>query len=117
MILLKKTLLLVLSLCILGYGSAWAFDGHVIKADSNEQPVLVKASAPVSDSHGEKDHGDNNHGSHKICDHCCHISAHIQAIFHRNTGFTPASAAIERLDYSEHFVSCVVSPDLRPPRV
>ncbi|HEB81237.1 MAG TPA: hypothetical protein ENJ11_00075 [Gammaproteobacteria bacterium] len=114
MIIVRRLLLLVLSLCILGYGSAWAFDGHVIKADSNELPSLLQQADTHHAAH-TKD-SEKNSAEKSCCDHCCHISAHLQAIFNQNAYLTDNDSSSERLDYSEDFISCIVSPDLRPPR-
>jgi len=118
MVLVRKSLLLLLCLSVLGYGSAWAFDGHVIEADSNERPVLLKPADLLQPGMTENGYQDEERTAERsCCDHCCHISAHLHAIFPRNAYLIDAEPSAERLEYSEHFISCIVSPDLRPPRV
>ncbi len=117
---LKKILLTILVICTMGYGSAWAYDGHAVDLDDTAVIDLVTVSTTQIDSHG---HAADTHSSEKsstadiLCDHCSHISAHLQAIFTHNGFLCNANRSSELLEFSETFVSYIVSPDLRPPRV
>jgi len=53
----------------LGYGSVWAFDGH-IDAVENHQSVT-----------GDVNNASDEEGEHSSCDHCCHASAHLMALW------------------------------------
>ncbi len=127
----RKILLLLLILCTLGYSNAWAYDGHVIteQIETLEKTALslvpASHSAIVDENHSADTHTaqhsqqqTNEQAIHadKACDHCCHISAHLQAIFNQHYFITHIKHASTALDFSENFISLSSSPDLRPPR-
>ncbi|VAW51296.1 hypothetical protein MNBD_GAMMA06-1892 [hydrothermal vent metagenome] len=128
---LKKILLLMLVICTMGYGSAWAYDGHAVElGDVDVTDVMLGAAAHFGaaahiDSHVDSHSANNsdNQSSEKsstadiLCDHCSHIAAHLQAIFTHNGFLCDVNRSSELLEFSETFVSYIVSPDLRPPRV
>jgi len=68
------TLLLVIAL--LGYGTSWAFSGHVLESADHAA-------------------GTHEHGQEMIdeedCDHCCHAAAHM-------TGLTPPMPGLTHPD-------------------
>ncbi len=116
----------MLVICTMGYGSAWAYDGHAVDLDS-----ILPASIDV-ESHSYSDHASSNHGSSDSslnennseqsiadvhCDHCGHISAHLQAIFTQSSYLCCVNQSSELSEYSEAFISFIVSPDRRPPRI
>jgi len=110
---LKKLLLTLLVLNTLGYSSAWAFDEHVLQQFEAETANLNAAPGnglvnPVSDDQ------DN---SEIACDHCCHISSHLVAIFSDASCTAAASSAIYLLSLTEGLNSFIPGPDLEPPRV
>ena len=110
---LKKCLLILLVLSTLGYSSAWAFDEHVLEQLETEATHLNVASGdnsvdPVSE---EK----NN--SEIACDHCCHISSHLVAIFFDSNCTATAGSAVYLLSLTEGLNSFIPGPDLEPPRV
>jgi len=118
---LKKTLLFMLVLCTLGYGSAWAYDGHAV--DLNRD-ALTTATADTADmrlhfanEHNVEQHSEQTPAANVDCDHCAHISAHLLAIFPHNGYLCSINQSSELLELSETSVSFIVSPDLRPPRV
>ncbi len=116
---LKKTLLFMLVLCTLGYGSAWAYDGHAVELNG-EAPVIVTADAASLHFVNEQSagpHSEQAPAANVDCDHCGHISAHLLAIFPHNGYLCSINQSSELLELSESFVSFIVSPDLRPPRV
>jgi hypothetical protein len=137
MVFVKRTLLFMLVLCTLGYGSAWAYDGHAVDfSDANQQTITASSSETGAysntlsaidslyslitdlaiDSHDHK--SQNSHQQSEVdCDHCGHISAHLQVVFTRNSSLSSVNQSSELLEYSEDSTSFIVSPDRRPPRV
>ena len=117
MIHLKKILLLMLVICTLGYGSAWAYDGHAVEMNSDEV-FHVDAVSIDTDAHFSAEQSPEKSPSAKVdCDHCAHISAHLLAIFSQSGYSCNISQSSDVLELSESFVSYIGSPDLRPPRV
>ncbi len=118
---LRKTLLFVLVLCTLGYGSAWAYDGHAVAINDNDHAIVDMASAGMahsatSDQHPEQS-PEQTPAAGVDCDHCAHIAAHLLAIFPHNGYLCGVNQSSKLLELSETSVSFIVSPDLRPPRV
>ncbi len=118
---LKKILLSMLVICTLGYGSAWAYDGHAVELNDDELAVL---DTVIADTHSHFSSDQNSEqppeqapAASVDCDHCAHISAHILAIFSHNGYLCSINQSSELLELSETLVSLIVSPDLRPPRV
>ena len=105
---LKQLLLVVLVLSTLVYSSAWAFDEHVMEQLETE---LAGKSTILDDS------PDGEHDADIACDHCCHISSHLVAIFSPTTSDLTNSASIYLLSLNKNHHSYIVSPDLKPPRV
>ncbi len=117
---LKKTLLFMLVLCTLGYGSAWAYDGHAVELSGDAQVMLGAAdmSLHFANEHNAEQHSSEQSPAANVdCDHCGHISAHLLAIFPHNGYLCSINQSSELLELSETLVSLIVSPDLRPPRV
>jgi len=105
---LKQILLIVLVLSTLGYSSAWAFDEHVMEP---LETGLDSSTTAFDDSqNGETD-------TDIACDHCCHISSHLVAIFSDTNCDFLNSASIYLLKLKENHISYIVNPDRRPPRV
>ncbi len=105
---LKQVLLILLVLSTLGYSSAWAFDEHVMEQLGTE---LDSNTTVFGDSQDEKTDADI------ACDHCCHISSHLVAIFPASIRDLTNGAPIYLLNLKEDHISYIVSPDLKPPRV
>ncbi len=118
---LKKILLFMLVLCTLGYGSAWAYDGHAVELNSDAPATFnVATDATLIDinAHSSNEpHSEQAPVANVDCDHCAHISAHLLAIFPHNGYLCSINQSSELSELSETFVSFIVSPDLRPPRV
>lgn len=105
---LKQFLLIVLVLNTLGYSSAWAFDEHVMEQLKTE---LDSNTTVFDDSqNGETD-------ADIACDHCCHISSHLVAIFSDTSCIATVSTSLYFPNLTNSNISFVVSPDLKPPRV
>ena len=118
---LKKILLFMLVFCTLGYGSAWAYDGHAVELNS-DSPFVIDADTTGVSSHSANKQNADQHpeqapAANIDCDHCGHISAHLLAIFPHNGYMCSPNQSSKLLELSETFVSFIVSPDLRPPRV
>lgn len=110
---LKQLLLIVLVLCTLGYSSAWAFDGHVMAQLEDESASLSVTATDVSNN----DQSHNQNESDIACDHCCHISSHLVAIFFDTRCLSTVSTSTFISNLTKSFHSFIVSPDLKPPRV
>jgi hypothetical protein len=107
---LRKILLFTLVICTLGYGSAWAYDGHAVDIDKDVKVTVVSISSGDQSS-------EQSSSADVICDHCGHVTAHLQAIFPQNGYLCSVNQSSELLELSEDLTSLSVSPDLRPPRV
>jgi hypothetical protein len=119
---LKKTLLFMLVICTLGYSSAWAYDGHAVELGNDATAAVDMVATgtmllPLSDHGSEQSQEQTSVADAGCCDHCCHISAHLNAIFTQNGYLCSVNQSSELLEFSEIFISYIVSPDLRPPRV
>ena len=66
---LKRILMIWLIISTLGYGSVWAFDSHIDEVTEHQEIV---------DDIGRTSHDDEDQSS---CDHCCHASAHMLALW------------------------------------
>jgi len=110
---LKKLLLVFLVLSTLGYSSAWAFDGHVLEPFENESTFLdVNA--------GDFQNTGYPQGEHEVgeiaCDHCCHLSSHLVAIFSDVNSTATSGTSIYLSSLSEGINSFIPGPDRKPPR-
>jgi len=105
---LRKLLLSMLVLCTLGYGSAWAFDAHLVNADSDSYAMVVN---------DEQKCDEHAYAVCNACDYNCHVSAHLLAIITQSDCSFSATPFKQRLETSEVLVSSIVTPDLKPPRV
>jgi len=110
---LKKCLLVLLVLSTLGYSSAWAFDGHVLEQFETQVSHLNVAAGDSLVNPISEDQNNNE----IACDHCCHISSHLVAIFSDSSCIAPAGSAIYLLSLTEGLHSFIPAPDLEPPRV
>lgn len=105
---LKQVLLVLLVLCTLGYSSAWAFDEHVMEQLKTELDSKTTVSNDAQDGKTDAD---------IACDHCCHISSHLVAIFPAAIRDFTNGTPIYLLSLKENHLSYIASPDLKPPRV
>jgi len=110
---LKKCLLILLVFSTLGYSSAWAFDEHVLEQLETESSLLNTDSG---DSSVDRVSEDQNN-SEIACDHCCHISSHLVAIFSDLNCTATAGSAVYLLSLTEGLNSFIPGPDLEPPRI
>jgi hypothetical protein len=100
---LRRVLISILALAILGYGSTWAFAGPGFDAAEHSLAALQGASA-------DADHTDTP------CDHRCHASAHMLALHLRPPTLVPPEADRPVGDTVRSVASHPLAPPLRPPR-
>jgi len=100
----KRLLMIWLITSILGYGSVWAFDGHVDEVNEHQDNVGSVGHAPDDD------------GDQAACDHCCHASAHTMALtpFQSSTDYSGACIGFTPYRYTISFLS--TAPPDQPPR-
>ncbi len=100
---LKRLFTLWLVLSVLGFGTAWAYDGHSVFSEHDAASDL-----PTHDSQDDGDSVD--------CDHCCHIGMHLLGILNDSVA-PPQSGGHLFLACSEyHLIATPRLPPLRPPR-
>jgi len=105
---LKKILLMLLVLSTLGYSSAWAFDEHVLEQLETVSNSLDTATGDLPDEQNNAD---------IACDHCCHISSHLVAIFSDVNSTATRGTSIYLSSLSEGINSFIPGPDRKPPRL
>lgn len=100
----KSFLLIWLIISTLGYGSVWAFGGHVDVVDEHQGVV------------GDVDNAPGDDGDHHSCDHCCHASAHTVALapFQSSTAYSGTCAG--HTPYLHTYSFYTTSPPERPPQ-
>ncbi len=107
----------MLVLCTLGYGSAWAYDGHAVELNSDASAVIDVVAVDMA-SHSLTEHDSEQvPAANADCDHCAHISAHLMAIFSQSGYLCSINQSSAVPELSETFASYIISPDLRPPRI
>ncbi len=107
----------MLVLCTLGYGSAWAYDGHAVELNSDASAVIDVVAVDMA-SHSLTEHdSEQAPAANADCDHCAHISAHLMAIFSQSGYLCSINQSSAVPELSETFASYIISPDLRPPRI
>jgi hypothetical protein len=92
-----------LVICSIGYGSAWAYDGHF-------DPFSQHGGMPGAMSLAE------DGGDHLSCDHCCHASAHLIGMWANQPVFSLPDASTVWPHYRTMHYSILGSPPGRPPR-
>ena len=100
---LKSSLTILLMICMIGYGSAWAFESH---ADEADLTIALVGNQSV----------DQHSADSRACDHQCHASAHMLAMCRHTIHLFSSNKTIEPMEFSQSFTSFIVSPDLKPPR-
>lgn len=105
MSILKRLMLSILMFCTLGYGSAWAFDEHVVSETFHTVDQQL-GSAAEHDSTAEH-----------VADHCGHALAHIVGLFNHITFSFSVSTLRIHSDPLQDFSSFVPLLYLRPPSV
>ena len=100
----KRLLMMWLITSILGYGSVRAFDGHNDEVAEHQDVVGDAGNAP------------DGNGDHPSCDHCCHASAHMMALWPSQVGTIYSDTGIGYTPYQRTFSFNTTSPPDRPPR-
>jgi hypothetical protein len=101
---LKRFLMIWLITSTLGYGSVWAFDGHLDAVDEHQGVT------------GDLNNAPDEEGEQSSCDHCCHASAHLMALFSSQSGTAYPVAGIGNTPYRQLLSFLAISPPDRPPR-
>jgi hypothetical protein len=101
---LKRFFMLWLVTSTLGYGSVWAFDGHLDAAEDHQRVT------------GEVNHAPDEDGDQSSCDHCCHASAHLMALWSVQSGTAYLVAGTGNTPYQQSLSFLSISPPDRPPR-
>ena len=90
--------------CMLMYGTAWAFDGHWSASGDHSHAIAHGDPVPLDDD------GD--------CDHCCHAAAHFVGIVAEHAFTKPfALDAGPRARDVGPWLSISLPPPTRPPRL
>ncbi|MEA2095037.1 MAG: hypothetical protein U9P11_10825 [Pseudomonadota bacterium] len=93
-----------LIICTLGYGSVWAFDGHLHEGEEHQRVT------------GDVSHAADEDGDHPSCDHCCHASAHLMALWSAQPGTAYTGAGSGYTPYRQLLSFHTTSPPERPPQ-
>jgi len=101
---LKSILMIWLITCTVGYGSVWAFDGHIDGAAEHQELI------------GDMDHAPNDDGDNPACDHCCHASAHIMALWPAQSAIAYPGSGTGYTPYLHTLPFITTSPPDRPPQ-
>ena len=92
-----------LILCTVGYGSVWAWDGHVDEAAEHHMV-------------GDAGHAPDADEDNPACDHCCHASAHIMALCPVTIGTSAPSIGAANTPYLNIALLHFTAPPDQPPR-
>lgn len=101
---LKRLLSIWLFICVLGYGTVWAFDSHL------HEPAQPQGAVVLAD------HAIDGEGQTGGCDHCCHATAHVLALW---ASMSPAESILAHtasVPYLPRPSFALTSPPDRPPR-
>jgi len=101
---LKRLLMIWLIISTLGYGSVWAFDGHLDAVKDHQSVTGDVNNAPDED------------GDQSSCDHCCHASAHLMALWSTQSGAARPVAGTGNTPYLLTPTFNITSPPDRPPQ-
>lgn len=100
----KRLLMIWLIISTLGYGSVWAFDGHV--DELNEHQGVA----------GDVGHSPDGDEDSPACDHCCHASAHTMALSPFQSSTTYTGTCTGNTPYLQTLSLNITSPPDRPPQ-
>jgi hypothetical protein len=99
----RHLLTLWLITCTIGYGSVWAFDGHLEELTQHEE--LSSAT----------DHGEDG-DDHSSCDHCCHASAHLTGMWANQPCISIPDSNSIWPHYHKLYFSTQTGPPGHPPQ-
>ena len=100
---LKRLFTLWLVLSVLGFGTAWAYDGHSVFSEHDAVSGLP--------AHDSQDDGDS-----AGCDHCCHIGFHLLGMLSDGVALAYGGGHLFLTSPEYHLTSTPRLPPLRPPR-
>lgn len=103
-LMIKRLLMMCLIICTAGYGSVWAFEGHIDEAAEHQAIADHSSHMPGGD------------GDQSSCDHCCHASAHITALLPSQTGNISPVAGNNHTPYRHTLFFNTTTPPERPPQ-
>jgi len=104
---IRKSITFLLMICMIGYGSAWAFESHAVEMDEVDSVITLIDKQSVDQHVSDND----------ACDHCCHAFAHMLALCAQSVYPLHSNKTFELQRLSQNFPSLIVSPDIKPPRV
>lgn len=107
----------MLILSTLGFSSAWAFDSHVLEQIDVASDSLSDSLGTASDDSRGGIPADDHNKIDVACDHCCHISSHLVAIFSDSGCATTVSVATHTTSLTEGLHSFIPEPNRKPPRL
>ena len=100
---LRRMISLVLVVSLIGWGTSWAYSGHVLDDVDHPSLGVHEHTQPAEEE--------------TACDHCCHMSAHMTGVV---TPRLPSLAVrpvdIYSLDARRVIDTRYLSPLLKPPR-
>jgi len=105
---LKQLLPIILAFSTLVYSSAWAFDEHMVEQLMAESAGQNIASADISDGHEDSD---------TSCNHYCHMTSHLIAIFSDSNCTAVDDRTVYISSLTEGINSFIPGPDRKPPRL
>ena len=98
----RHIIVAILMLFVLGYGTAWAFEGHEIDIAEHTHATPFDSQEP---------HADNDD-----CDHCCHAGAHLIGFVQQRHGASPVSSQSTVDKITAIFLTRATAPPIKPPR-
>ena len=105
---LKQLLPIILVFTTLVYSSAWAFDEDMLEQLMTESAGLNTAHGDISDDHEESDAN---------CNHYCHMSSHLVAIFYDSDCTAVVCKTVYLSSLTEGINSFIPGPERKPPRL
>jgi len=90
------------------YSSAWAFDEDMLEQLMAESAGLNTASGDISDDHEESDAN---------CNHYCHMSSHLVAIFYDSDCTAIVCKTVYLSSLTEGINSFIPGLERKPPRL
>lgn len=100
---LRRIIASILVLALFGYGTAWAFAGHVSDI----------AAHAVGDVHADAPQLPDEDG----CDHCCHAAAHLIGLASPFAESGRRAVDVYGPGVVRHVSMLALPPPLRPPRI
>jgi len=100
----RRLIIFWLIVSTLGYGVAWAFDGHGAELGTHSH-VSGTLAQQADDNEAEP-----------ACDHCCHLFSHLVGFVPRGLSLTGGPTDRAATDWGSSFASLSTGPPPRPPK-